>query len=67
METFKRFDSLNLAGTSSKSEQAQRPIAHSLENLMELPGPPHRSFSFNGERFGFHTGRLPSNSAIRVQ
>ncbi len=40
LETFERFDSLSLAGTSSKAEQAQLSIAHSLENLMELPNPP---------------------------
>ena len=40
MNTFEKYDSIFSAGTSSKSEQAQLPIAHSLENLMELPSPP---------------------------
>jgi len=40
METDKNFDSLILAGTSSQSEHTQLPLAHSLENFMEIPGPP---------------------------
>jgi len=39
MNTFETYDSIISAGTSSKSEQAQLPIAHSLENLMEPPTP----------------------------
>ncbi len=40
METFERFDSLSLERTSSKAEQGQLSIAHSLENPMKISNPP---------------------------
>lgn len=39
MKTFETYDSIISAGTSTESNRAWFPIAHSLENPMELPAP----------------------------